>query len=146
MEYTIVDHQSREVRFQGEQLLEFEPRGHEHMGEFHGFGGALYAKRSPGELVAVIDLPGTRRDRPVSVHRHVVIRDQFIDLLDGIDALDVMQHNCMPHWVGSCAMLSADASGKIHIHLALCRAKAEFMAQCRVVLSHRFDLSDLWIF
>ncbi len=144
MDYTIVDHQSRKVQFRGEKILAFESRGHEHMGTHHGLGGALYAKTSPDELVATIDLPGSHLDGSVSSHRHVLVHDHFIDLLGDIDALDVMQHNAMPHWIGSCAMVTADSGGLLHIHIALCRAKVEFMEQCREALSGRFGICKLW--
>ena len=46
-------------------------------------------------------------------------------------ALDAMRYNCMPHWGGSCAMLMTDAESRSRTHIALCRARADFMDQSR---------------
>lgn len=145
-EFVFKDHESRETRIRGEELVVFSPRGLSHMGHLHGLGGALYvAERSRDRLVAWVNLPGSRLDCSVTCHLHVVVADRLDRLLEDLDGLDVMRYNCMPHWGGSCAMLMTDAEARSRIHIALCRARTDFMDQCREKVVERRDLHDLWM-
>jgi hypothetical protein len=127
------------------KLVDFPAQGHEHDGHLHGLAGTLHARTgSEGWLLARILLPASHGDSHVTMKPHVLRTDHLLSLLREISALDVMQHNCMPHWTGHCAMIGYDMAGAMQIGVALCRAKADFAQRCLDALYGRKEFHDLW--
>lgn len=140
------DHEGRRLPFDGEELVTTSCQGFPHQTGVYDLTGTLYAAgEPPSSLVASVDLPCSHRDRDLTWRRHVVQADGLCRLLEQLDAIAVMQHVNIPHWIGSCAMLETDIEVRPRLHIALRRGLVDFMEDCRMMVRRRRDLTSLWL-